>query len=421
MFPENWGRAVEPAGMTPMGALAGALLRTPFRGALRRRVRGAIPAEAHYRFFELLLANSRQSVLVLGDGEKAPIAFGRARALLDDCLAGPDGACTRAAVDALLGGGIAFERSVRTREGCRIALRGLPIGRRAVLYLGEADEAAGIGLPPVEAALRRMVDALSAALQQLPSAVAVFDAAQRLAFHNGGYARLWALPESYLHGRPAEAEILDRLREGGKLPAQRDFAHWKQEQLTCPAAGDEQVWHLPDGRSLRVTRRPAAHGGKLVLIEDVSARLALEADMNLLVQVQKATLDTLDDGMAIFGPNGRLILYNAPFAALWRLGEADLAQQPHCTDIARLCLARIGDHDIWDLVSEWVNALKRPAGFARRITRRADGRLVSVALSRLPNGATIANFSDLTDIERFDRMQVEDRGDSSGTPASRHG
>lgn len=393
-----------------MTAFAGSFLRVPLfaRDGARRRMRQAPAPEAHYRFFELLLANSGQSMVVLGDGGKAPIAFGRGLALLEDCLAGPDAACTRAALDALLGGGIAFERSVRTRDGCRIALRGLPVGRRAVLYLRDEAESVGSGLPPVEAALRRMIDALSGTLQHLPFAVAVFDAGQRLAFHNDGFARLWALPDSYLNGRPAEAEILDRLRESGRLPAQRDFARWKQEQLVCPPEGNEQIWHLPDGRSVRVVRRASTHDGKLVLFEDVSARLALEADMNLLVRVQRATLDTLDDGIAIFGPNGRLILHNAPFAALWRLDEAELARQPHCTDIARLCLARIGDHDIWDLVSESVNA---PVGHTRRITRRADGRLVSVSLSRLPNGATIANFSDLTDVERFDRMLEEDRRD----------
>jgi hypothetical protein len=32
---------------------------------------------------------------------------------------------------------------------------------------------------------------------------------------------------------------------------------------------------------------------------------------------------------------------------------------------------------------------------------RADGRTISLALSRLPNGATVVTFSDLTDLERF--------------------
>jgi hypothetical protein len=38
-------------------------------------------------------------------------------------------------------------------------------------------------------------------------------------------------------------------------------------------------------------------------------------------------------------------------------------------------------------------------------TPRADGRIVSVSMSRLPNGATAATFTDVTDLERFQAMQ----------------
>jgi len=38
-------------------------------------------------------------------------------------------------------------------------------------------------------------------------------------------------------------------------------------------------------------------------------------------------------------------------------------------------------------------------------SRRADGKLISLALARLPNGATVVTFSDLTDFERFTAEQ----------------
>jgi hypothetical protein len=37
--------------------------------------------------------------------------------------------------------------------------------------------------------------------------------------------------------------------------------------------------------------------------------------------------------------------------------------------------------------------------------KRADGRVISLALSRLPNGATMASFTDLTDLEKFHQLQ----------------
>ena len=37
-------------------------------------------------------------------------------------------------------------------------------------------------------------------------------------------------------------------------------------------------------------------------------------------------------------------------------------------------------------------------------TRRADGRIISLSLSRLPNGATVVTFTDLTDLEQFSAL-----------------
>ena len=34
-------------------------------------------------------------------------------------------------------------------------------------------------------------------------------------------------------------------------------------------------------------------------------------------------------------------------------------------------------------------------------TKRADGRTLSLSLSRLPNGSTVVAFTDITDLEEF--------------------
>jgi hypothetical protein len=37
-------------------------------------------------------------------------------------------------------------------------------------------------------------------------------------------------------------------------------------------------------------------------------------------------------------------------------------------------------------------------------TRRADGRVISLSLSRLPNGTTVVAFTDITDLEKFNAL-----------------
>jgi PAS domain-containing protein len=245
-------------------------------------------------------------------------------------------------------------------------------------------------------------------LEKLGTAIAVFDAERRLVSHNTAYASLWDLPEAWLDEHPTQDEIFDRLRDSRKLPEQRNFAEWKQEQAQLfenLGAPQQALWHLPGDTSLRVITQPHLGGGIFVIFENISEQLRLEATVTLLTQVQRATLDTIDDGMAIFGMDGRLLQYNGPFAKMWQLTEAELASQPHFAEIAGLCTARIGRDGIWGIVSRGVNSAHPENLNEWSKTRRADGKLISLALSRLPNGATVVTFSDLTDLERFTNEQ----------------
>jgi PAS domain-containing protein len=251
-------------------------------------------------------------------------------------------------------------------------------------------------------------DAQEDMIECMPFAVAVFDGEQKLVSFNRAYADLWDFSKPWLDAGPCYGEILDCLRDKRKLPEQRNFAEWKQAHLQSFAVTDrqqEEFWHIPNGKSLRIATQPHLQGGKFVLVEDITERLRLESSLNLLTQVQKATLDTLDDGIAIFGTDGRLVLYNAPFANLWRLSESELEGQPHFAEIADICSERIGRDGIWGIVSCGVNSAT-PERFGEwGKARRADGRIISLALSRLPNGATVVTFTDLTDLEQFDSLQ----------------
>ena len=376
----------------------------------------------HQRFFLRLLADSRQTMVALALDRQKPISFGGGSETLMECLAGPQSGQLAAAIDRLLATGAGFEIALNLSDTRRIAVRGAPVGSRAVLYFRDrtAEDRRVAGSRPVsgavENALRQSRQSLKQVIDSLSMGIAIFDDAGRLTAYNRSYARLWHLPESYLDTQPSESELFDRLRDSRQLPEQRDFAAWKREQLAVPQAPTrEEFWHLPQGRSLRIVTQPHLRGGKLAVFEDISEKLFLQTSLNLLLQVQKATLDTLDEGVAIFGPEGRILLHNAHFSALWRLTEEDLAGQPHYSDIARVCAARLGHDETWDVIAASVNEITADPDMKWRKVRRADGRIIALSLSRLPNGATIATFTDATDLERFTAMQDEDRRSSSST------
>lgn len=261
-----------------------------------------------------------------------------------------------------------------------------------------------------EGQLRLNVEATADMLDGLPLAIAVFDKEQRLHSCNSAYAAMWGLAEDWLETHPTMGEILDSLRGTRKLPEQHDYAAWKAAQLRqfeeC-IPQHEEFWHLASGRSLRVVIRPHLLGGLTVMIKDISETLRLEASFRLLLQVHRATLDTVEDGIAIFGPDGRLVLFNASFAKLWHFAEEELRAQPHFTKVANLAEGRLGHDGIWGIVSAGLASAEpeRCNDWGKSV--RADGRIISLSMSRLPNGATIATFCDLTDLERFTGGHVE--------------
>ena len=256
----------------------------------------------------------------------------------------------------------------------------------------------------LESRLQLARDAQEEMVQRMPFAVAVFDCKQKLVSYNGVYAELWEFSKAWLDTCPSYGDILDRLRDKRKIPEQRNFAAWKQAHLQSLASADrqkEEFWHMPNGKSVRIVTQPQLQGGTFTLFEDITERLHLESSLNLLTQVQKATLDTLDEGIAIFSTDGRLVLHNTLFGHMWQLSESELDGQPHFAEIASLCTARIGRDGIWGIVSAGVNSAT-PERFGEwGKAKRADGRVLSLALSRLPNGATVVTFTDITDLEQF--------------------
>ena len=261
-----------------------------------------------------------------------------------------------------------------------------------------------------EGRLRLHIEATADMLDGMQGAIAIFDGAQKLESCNSAYAKLWGFADEWLETHPTLGEILDRLRTARKLPEQQDYAGWKAAQLRlfekC-VQPCEEFWHLAGGLSLRIAVRPHLLGGLVFMIEDISEKLRLEASFKLLVQVQRATLDTVEDGIAIFGPDGRLVLSNSHFAKLWHLAESELQSQPHFSKVASLAEGRVGRDGIWGIVSAGIMSAEpeRCNDWGKAV--RADGRFISLSMSRLPNGATIATFCDLTDLKQFNEARAE--------------
>ena len=212
----------------------------------------------------------------------------------------------------------------------------IPLGDAGII--GTAMDVTDVAA--AEARLQQHVDAHADTLDKLPPRWRFSARDQKLTFYNRAFAKLWGLPEDWLDRHPSDGEILDRLREARKLPEQRDYQAWKRARLALyQDARDrttEELWHLPGGQTMRVVSQPHPFGGLTFLYEDVTEKLTLESNYNTLIKVQSATLDTLQEGVAVFGPDGELKLHNAAFARIWDLEPEELQGEPHVRAIAAL-------------------------------------------------------------------------------------
>jgi signal transduction histidine kinase len=278
-------------------------------------------------------------------------------------------------------------------------------GRRTMLEVVDVRSpfgSGGIGVDAAETeALRMTLEAEMAThvrtLNELPIAVAIFDRKQQLRFNNAAYQKLWSLDSEFLKSNPADGEILDRLRADRRLPEQVDFRVWKQGLLEGYQKNEtvENLWHLPDGRMLRVVSNPTPDGGVSYVYDDMTERMTLEAQFKALSRVQNETLDSLKEGVAVFGSDGKLKLANAAFTAMWRLHAEALLDNPHIDELIQRCPSA-AESQSWAIVRRVVTRLADAReGLASRDIR-ADNSVIDCVTSPLPDGATLVTFADVT-------------------------
>ena len=245
-------------------------------------------------------------------------------------------------------------------------------------------------------------------LDQLTTAVAIFDSGQKLRFFNQAFQKLWDLDGGFLASAPDNALLLDRLRSEGKIAEQPEWRRWKENLLAAYRAVETQEhwWHLPDGRTIRVVANPQPKGGVTWVFENLTEKMNLESRYNTVVRVQGETLDNLAEGVAVFGPDGRIRLSNPAFTGLWGLPADIVGQKMHISAIRAQCEALAKD-------SPWGGFVAAVTGFddERRDrhgqTELANGTVLRYAVIHLPNGQVMMTFVDVTDSVAVERALKE--------------
>lgn len=296
-----------------------------------------------------------------------------------------------------------FGKTLKSREGSDpCILLWVTLGE------GASPKAAGKGISPQtidvaqsQESFELYLEAQADTLNGLSTSVAIFGPDQAMRFCNEAFRALWSLPEDWVDSVPDHGEFLDRMREERRLPEQANFASWRKKilsyysELRDPV---EEMWHLPDGRTLRVITQSYLLGGLIVFFEDVTDRLDLERSYNTLIAVQKETLDHLHEAVTVIGSDGRIQLYNPHFIRIWNLEEKVLKNDPHISDVLDLWQPMLDKGD-----GTWKETKNRILGHIinrDQLSGRwslVNGKTLQHIIVPLPDGATLLTMTDVTD------------------------
>ena len=285
-----------------------------------------------------------------------------------------------------------------------------------VMAVGGGQAAVALDVTAVEQAkgeLDRQSAAFERTLDKVATAVAIFTPERQLAYFNEAYQKLWQLDAAWLKTEPVESAVLDRLREAGRLPETANYKDWKAKFLARirAAASTDELWHLPDGRTLQVLAENRTDGGITYLYADQTERLALESRYNQQINAQSETLDSLKEGVAVFGTDGRLKFNNAAFAAIWQLDALVTEAKPHIGSVIASVARLYDDPATWRMISHAVTAFSDQREPIEGTMMRADQTLIAYAAMPLPDGATLLTFADITDAKCYERA-LEERNEA---------
>ncbi|MGB7034407.1 MAG: PAS-domain containing protein [Xanthobacteraceae bacterium] len=344
------------------------------------------------------------------EGDLAPLGIPASHRLLafGTWLDAAKASAMESAVDALRARGEPFSMTLATLAGHPIEVHGRAIAGRAVLRLKDAS---GIKRELVELVARyekqsAELASLRALAEKLPSPVWARDAAGHLTFVNAAYA------QAVEAKTPADAverrlELLDSsAREN--IARQRGNGGFFSGRLRVVVAGARQSFDVLD------VFTPTGSAG---IGADVTEVEALRAALVRLADAHRRTLDQLQTGVAMFGPDHRLTFYNAAYRALWDLDVGFLDQGPSDSAVIEALRAARKLPEEQDF-RQWKGQLHetyRAVEAKEHIWHLPGGRTLRVVTTPNPDGGVTYLFHDVTerlDLERRFQELIRVQGET---------
>jgi len=244
-------------------------------------------------------------------------------------------------------------------------------------------------LVAAETSLRDFVQTLSRTFAHLPIGLAIFDKQRQLVLFNPALVLLSTLPTEWLSGRPDLFAFLDKLREKQRMPEPKDYQAWRAELGDLEQAARDgtyqELWSLPNGQTFRVIGRPHADGAVAFLFEDISQEVTLTRKFRGDLDLYQSIIDDSPEALAIFGRDGRFVLGNTAYRAMWPDAAATVSEATGIWQQA--CVPT----PLWGEIRDFVGGYADRSAWTDRVVLNDGGCLVC-RLAPLKGGASLVAF-----------------------------
>jgi PAS domain-containing protein len=243
--------------------------------------------------------------------------------------------------------------------------------------------------------LKRHAEAYREVLETLSAGIVIYGPDRRMKFSNHAYEKMFNFDREWLETSPTMGEVLDNLRDRRMLMEQANYSAFRKQEIDMAVSvlnPMEEMQHLPDGRSFRKIMAPHPLGGCFYIFEDVTDALTFERKYNTQIAVQKASLDNLYEGVAVFGSDNRLRLTNPAFEKLWQWRPKHSEQRYHMSELLDYIEHLFDYHGAWEdykkkLIARVTDRVPKTVRFFLK-----DGKVITFTYVPLPDGSHLMTY-----------------------------
>ena len=203
---------------------------------------------------------------------------------------------------------------------------------------------------------------------------------------------------------PEDALLAARLNEL-ILQLDGEQARLLRDRFVADALQERQTWTLImfcGALSVLVV-----FGGAFFVYRDLAQRKRTEAELLQKTALLQVTFDNIEQGVAVFDRDLKLTSWSTRFVKFFDLpNDMVFVGQTYAALLRYGVMA--GDFiadDLETYIEKRCEGLRMATSVV--LAPRADGRTIDVARKRMPDGSTIATYTDITDRKKVERLKDE--------------